>query len=169
MDPFYPFEIKKPAKNALNNRFDFQYPIIITSWRRKRDVLRYLSKVEGNGIRDSSSLFFIQPRIVREFAGRRWPETFTADCAPAEGHNACIKPLASHLIEMRGSFDRGAAIARIQSVIEKTRGSVGRSVGRPVFIFVSPLGPRTRRRAEKSFVRYHLHFARFVLVTSDRL
>lgn len=79
--------------------------------------------------------FFIQPRIVREFAGRRWPETFTADCAPAEGHNACIKPLASHLIEMRGSFDRGAAIARIQSVIEKTRGSVGRSVGPFLFSF----------------------------------
>lgn len=43
----------------------------------------------------------------------------------AEGHNACIKPLAGRLIEMQGSFDRGAAIARIQSVIEKTRGSVG--------------------------------------------
>lgn len=92
-------------------------------------------------IRPPFFLFSRESCANLQVAGRRWPETFTADCAPAEGHNACIKPLASHLIEMRGSFDRGAAIARIQSVIEKTRGSVGRSVGRPVFIFVSPLGP----------------------------
>lgn len=83
--------------------------------------------------RDSFFLFSRVARVRICTLGRA--ETFTADCAPAEGHNACIKPLASHLIEMRGSFDRGAAIARIQSVIEKTR------VG--PFLFSFRLGPES--------------------------
>lgn len=170
MDPFYPFEIKKPAKNALNNRFDFQYPIIITSWPRERDVLRYLSKVEGNGIRDSSSLFFIQPRIVREFAGcgATLAGNFYRGLCPGR-RPQCMHKTSREPPNRNARFIWPRGCDRTNPIGNRKNSGVGRSVGRPVFIFVSPLGPRTRRRAEKSFVRYHLHFARFVLVTSDRL
>lgn len=134
-------------------------PISIWSnWRRRNrfSLLSYRplqSKVEwkkGEWIEEGGRFVLFRVESTR----RRWAETFTADCAPAEGHNACIKPLAGRLIEMRGSFDRGAAIARIQSVIEKTRGSVG------PFLFSFRLGPKPGPTEEKSFVSYHLHFAR---------